>query len=290
MSTPKKTSHAFTVDVEDWYHGTQYLYEDIQLSKRLDYGLSKLLDLLSKHNIKGTFFWLGKAAEENPDLLKKVSTLGHEIGCHGWEHKPVCDMSRNQFRNDTHRALSLISDLSQKTIILYRAPYFSITHKSLWILQVLVELGIQYDSSILPQRKGRYGIPNFSRHIVDVETKSGTLTEVPVSINRILGFSLPVSGGGFFRLYPYSVTYSNFIYRERKYEPTMFYIHPWELDPFRPSCRNGYLEDFKNTVGLHSTERKLNKLLNNFSFNTLSYVAENHGMRTSRKLSDFNKS
>jgi polysaccharide deacetylase family protein (PEP-CTERM system associated) len=272
MNTQTKISHAFTIDVEDWYHGTEYVYENIRESKRLDYSLNLLLDILSEYNVYATFFWLGKAAEENPKLLKKVASLGHEIGCHGWSHEAVCKMDRNRFRDETYHALSLLADLSGRTIVVYRAPYFSITHESLWVLEVLVELGIQYDSSIFPLKKGAYGIPNFTQNIHDIMTESGPITEVPMSINRVLGFSIPASGGGFFRLYPYQVTHWNFLSLQRSGKPVVFYIHPWELDSSRPFSNQTLTERIRNQLGIKSTERKIKSLLKNFSFNTLSGV------------------
>jgi polysaccharide deacetylase family protein (PEP-CTERM system associated) len=273
MTTQTKISHAFTIDVEDWYHGTKYIYEDVRESKRLDYGLSILLDMLAENNTYATFLWLGKAAEENPKLLEKVSSLGHEIGCHGWSHEPVCNMDRARFKDDTHRALSLLSDLTEKKIVTYRAPYFSITPESLWALQILVELGIQYDSSIFPLKKGQYGIPNFPQYIHDINTESGSITEIPISINKVAGYPIPASGGGFFRLYPFQVTYWNFLSLERSGKPVIFYVHPWELDPLRPSCNQGVAESFRNKLGIKSTNRKLRSLLHHFAFDTLSHVA-----------------
>lgn len=273
MDSRTKISHAFTIDVEDWYHSTKYLYEDVRESKRLDYGLNLLLDVLSEYDTFATFLWLGEAAEENPKLLEKVASRGHEIGCHGWRHEPVCDMGRDRFRNETYRALSLLSDLTGKKIVVYRAPYFSITNDSLWALQILVELGVQYDSSIFPLRKGRYGIPNFPQDIHDVNTESGSITEIPISVNKILCFSIPTSGGGFFRLYPFQMTYSNFVFLERNGKPVIFYIHPWELDPLRPTSSYNFAGRLRNKIAIGSTENKLSSLLKNFSFNTLSNVA-----------------
>ncbi|WP_088891485.1 polysaccharide deacetylase family protein [Leptolyngbya ohadii] len=273
MTNQTDVSHAFTIDVEDWYHGTKYVYEDIRESRRLDYSLNLLLDILSEYDVYATFFWLGKAAEENPKLLKKVASLGHEIGCHGWNHEPICRMDRNRFKDETYHALSLLSDLSGRTVTVYRAPYFSITQESLWALQVLVELGIQYDSSIFPLKKGQYGIPNFTPDIHDIATESGFITEVPISINKVLGFSIPASGGGFFRFYPFQVTYWNFCSLQRSRKPAIFYIHPWELDPSRPFSNQTFTERVRNQLGIKSTEVKTKRLLKNFSFNTLTKVA-----------------
>lgn len=261
--------HAFTVDVEDWYHGLGEPLEQYRDRKRLDRGINFLLELLAEHQTKGTFFWLGKAAEENPYLLKKVAAAGHEIGCHGWKHEPICDMSPVCFKNDTYHAATLIADLIGAKVIAYRAPYFSITKDSLWALRVLVELGFKYDSSIFPLNKGKYGIPGFSSSIQTVCTASGSIIEIPISIGKRFGKLIPISGGGFFRLYPYQFTRANFRHLEQINCPTIFYIHPWELDSSRPFGKQSLTEYCRNSLGISSTKAKLRRLLRDFYFGTL---------------------
>ena len=178
-------------------------------------------------------------------------------------------MTPIRFRDETYHATALISDLIGKDIIAYRAPYFSITKNSLWAFEILVELGFQYDSSILPIKKGRYGISGFAPVIQTINTESGSLIEIPISIRKILGISIPVSGGGFFRLYPFQFTHANFLALEKDSYPVIFYIHPWELDSERPLGNQSLAESFKNKIGISSTKAKLSKLLQYFSFGTL---------------------
>ncbi|MGC1306616.1 MAG: polysaccharide deacetylase family protein [Phormidesmis sp.] len=267
------TTHAFTIDVEDWYHGTKdALSKDIK-QKRLDRGLNILLDMLAEYEVRATFFWLGSAAQENPHLLKKVVALGHELGCHGLNHQPVCEMTPERFRRDTLQAVSIISNLAGKSVPAYRAPYFSITQSSLWALEILIELGFSYDASIFPAKKGRYGIPGYSQNIHLAQTVSGSIIEIPMSVRSACGLLLPISGGGFFRLYPFSLIRSNFSYLERDNRPGIFYIHPWELDPDRPLGDQTLVQRAKNKIGIQSTQPKLRKLLDHFCFGTIREVA-----------------
>lgn len=272
----QRLQHAFTVDVEDWYHGA--VGEEIKLTaeRRLHYGLGSLLELLAEYKIRGTFFWLGQAALDNRHLVKQVAQAGHEIACHGWFHEYVYSMSPQKFRKDTKRAQEFLADLTGKPIIAYRAPYFSITRKSLWALDILAELGFQYDSSIVPANNWRYGIPDYEPKIQEIHTPAGSIYEIPLSIRPILGHNIPISGGAYFRLYPYALTKSNFLRAERNNCSVIFYIHPWELDPDHPPVSLSWKEQLTHNINLRSTNLKLQQLLRDFSFVTLSEVLNNH--------------
>src|SRR4029077_8060818 len=104
----------------------------------------------------GTFFWLGPVAIEYPGLLRRLVESGHEIGCHGWTHEPIYTMTPSRFKDETKRALNAIANVTGRPVRVYRAPYFSITKKSLWALEVLADLGVACDSSIYPMRHWRY--------------------------------------------------------------------------------------------------------------------------------------
>lgn len=264
--------HAFTIDVEDWYHGAADEVTRTSGERRLHYGLEKLLDILAKFEVKATFFWLGIAALENPRLVKQVASAGHEIACHGWVHDPVYSMSPQRFKEETQYARNLISDLSGQPVIGYRAPYFSITRKSLWALEILAELGFEYDSSIFPIKNWRYGISDFDPRIQQITTSSGTIYEMPLSVRRVLGNNLPVSGGAYFRIYPYAVTQQNFRAVEHNNQAAIFYIHPWELDSAHPPVPLSWKEKLTHSINLHATERKLDRLLSEFSFVTIRQI------------------
>jgi polysaccharide deacetylase family protein (PEP-CTERM system associated) len=267
--------HIFTVDVEDWYHGVADEQIRASAERRLDYGLGTLLELLAEHNIKGTFFWLGPAAEEHPQLVRQVAQEGHELGCHGWSHELIYTMSPQKFREETKRARDTIADLTGKAVIAYRAPYFSITRKSLWALEILVDLEFRYDSSIFPVRNWRYGIPDYNPKPQQVNMSFGSIYEIPASVRRVFNYNLPVSGGAYFRLYPYQLTHSNFRALEQEGRHVVFYIHPWELDLNHPPVPLSWKERITHHINRLSTKPKLKQLLQDFSFAPLGDVLEN---------------
>lgn len=266
-----RLKHAFTVDVEDWYHCIP-LERHIKDAPehRLQYGLNTLLEMLDRYEVTGTFFWLGQAALEYRHLLQHVVDSGHEIGCHGWSHDFLYDMSRERFRNETQRAIGVLSDLTGKPIVSYRAAYFSITRASFWALDILAELGIKFDSSIFPVRHWRYGIPDFPKEPLYIQTEYGKIYEFPMTVRNLLAFNIPVSGGAYFRLYPYALTHWNFMALERQNHPVIFYLHPWELDPTHPRIPFEWKARLTHYFNLSSTHSKLERLLQSFSFTSLS--------------------
>jgi polysaccharide deacetylase family protein (PEP-CTERM system associated) len=263
--------HAFTVDVEDWYQAIPISTETrASADRRMEYSLGRLLEILDEAKVRGTFFWLGPAAEAYPELLRRTAAAGHEIGCHGWSHDLLYMMGPDRFREETRRATEVIEDIVGRPVPTYRAAYFSITQRSLWALEVLVELGYRYDSSIFPVRNWRYGIPDFPPEPRQIATPAGPIHEFPLSVRRIMGRNVPVSGGAYFRLYPYAMTRSNFRAAEADGRPTVFYLHPWELDASHPRVSFHWKAWLTHYANLGSTEPKLRRMLREFRFATLS--------------------
>jgi polysaccharide deacetylase family protein (PEP-CTERM system associated) len=152
----------------------------------------------------------------------------------------------------------------------YRAPTYSITPRSLWALDVLLETGHEYDASIFPVRHDRYGIPVSERRPYLIERSAGTLVEVPGSTIRCGPLNLPVTGGGYFRLLPYawsrwSISRLNNVERR----PAIFYLHPWEIDPDQPRLPAKRLGRFRHYRNLAKTEERLRQLLKDFRFDAV---------------------
>jgi len=265
--------HAFTVDVEDWYQAIPIAPEaKAAAERRLPHAMDVLLELLDRRGVRGTFYWLGPAAEEHPEVLRRTVQAGHEIGCHGWSHDLVYEMTPERFRDETRRARDAISEVTGAPVTAYRAAYFSVTRRSLWALDVLAELGFSNDSSIFPVVNWRYGIPDYGQEPRDVATPSGVIREYPLSVRQVMGRTIPVSGGAYLRIYPYALTRANFRAAERDGRPVIFYIHPWELDPGHPRIRFHWKPRLTHYSQLGTTVPKLERLLGDFSFTTLKEV------------------
>jgi polysaccharide deacetylase family protein (PEP-CTERM system associated) len=263
-------THAFTVDLEDWFHGIPMASADRAMAtSRIERGLFPLLDLLDEHGVSATFFILGALADERPRLIKRIVRLGHEIACHGWSHDPIYNMSRERFRAETAQAKDALEQIIGCAVAGYRAPYFSIVSRTKWALDELISAGFDYDSSIFPFRTWRYGMPEFLPRPTRLQTAAGQIIEFPISVQKTLGVTMPVSGGAYFRLYPYAFTAWNFRRAIHSGNPVLFYIHPWELDESHPRIDFDWRARTTHYANLTTTHPKLKRLLSDFNFEPL---------------------
>jgi polysaccharide deacetylase family protein (PEP-CTERM system associated) len=268
-------ANALTVDVEDYFHVSALassIHRDSWDSResRVVASTRKLLDIFEQFGVLGTFFVLGWVAERYPQLVRDIATRGHEIACHGYSHRLVYEQSRKEFREETARSKQLLEEVTGSEILGYRAASYSIVRKSLWALDVLVDLGFAYDSSIFPVRHDRYGIPDAERAPHRIRTPEGRgIVEWPLSTARAFGFRLPVAGGGYFRLLPYWLTrWGLASINQRELRPFVFYLHPWEVDPEQPRVSANWLSRFRHYTNLGECESRLRRLLAEFKFGT----------------------
>lgn len=295
-----------TIDVEDYFqvHAFSNIikYENWgNYGCRVEHNTDRLLEILGhsirdsqsgiRNQTKATFFVLGWMAERYPDLVRRIQKEGHEVACHGYAHKLVYTQTKEEFREDTRKTKIILENITGSEVIGYRAPSFSITHKSQWAFEVLIEEGFKYDSSIFPIRHDFYGFPTaprfpflvssrfsshveFSPHLTSNAPK--TLIEFPISTVRLFGQNLPISGGGYFRLFPYPLIRKGLrSVNEKEGKPFIFYLHPWEIDPDQPRVNNIPLRSkFRHYVKLDKTESKLKKLLEDFQFSSIRDVME----------------
>lgn len=273
--------NALTVDVEDYFQVSAFM--DIvsqdewpSFESRVCRNTDRLLDIFADANVHATFFVLGWIAERFPDLVSRIHRAGHELASHSYDHGLVYDKTPDAFRADLRRARLAIEEAAGVTVTGYRAPSYSVVDRSLWALDVLVDEGYTYDSSIYPIRHDRYGIPAWPRHIQRIARKGGSLWELPGSTVRHFGTNMPMGGGGYFRLLPYRWT-SMGIRRlnQREGRPAVFYLHPWEIDPEQPRLKAGRLSRFRHYRNLDQTEPRLRRLLGEFRFGTVTQVLEN---------------
>jgi len=276
--------NALTIDVEDYYQVSNFSdgihrHDWPNYPDRVVRNTHRILQLLERYQIKATFYVLGYVAEKHPSLVREINAAGHEIGSHSYWHRLVYDLSPGEFRNDLRRSRDVLQDITGKAITGFRSPSFSITHKSLWALEILVEEGFTVDSSIFPVHHGRYGIPDAYPHPFACELAAGRLWEFPVSVCRFCNqFNVPISGGGYFRLFPFNFS-RRLLKRinDQLVRPFVFYIHPWELDPDQPRLKAGSRQQrFRHYVNLASNEEKFERLLQCFDFGPLNDVLKNY--------------
>lgn len=266
--------NALTVDVEDYYQVSAFestvRFEDWPTyDSRVVANTHRVLDLLDEYGIKATFFVLGWEAERRPTLVEEIARRGHEVASHGYRHRLVYAMSPTDCREDILRSKHVLEDITGARVRGFRAASYSIVARSLWCLDLLIDLGFAYDSSIFPIRHDRYGIPRAGRLPHRIERASGAIVEFPLSTVRIMGQNVPIAGGGYLRFFPVrfiaaGIRRINVVERH----PAIVCMHPWELDPRQPRLGGSVKSRIRHYTNLHRTEEKIRHLLGTFSFGT----------------------
>ena len=262
-----------TFDIEDWFHildhpETANPSSWDKFESRIDHGVGLILDLMDKHDLKGTFFCLGWIAEKHPHIIKRIDAAGHHIGTHGSYHQLVYEQTENEFRKDLSDSIKILSDLTGKKIDAYRAPGFSIKESNLWAFDVMAEEGIKYDSSVFPANRAHGGLPQFTTdQPCKVITKKGyEIIELPMNTASLLGRKFVFSGGGYFRLLP--EWYLKKLFKSQDY--VMTYFHPRDVDAGQPLIPGlSIFRRFKSYYGIKVSKRKLENIVNCCSFNTI---------------------
>jgi polysaccharide deacetylase family protein (PEP-CTERM system associated) len=276
--SPGGIVNAMTVDVEDYFHVSAF---DNIVSRagwdgfdsRVARNTDRMLELFDQANVRATFFVLGWVADKFPALVRRIASAGHEVASHGYHHQLLYMLTPKQFREDVRAAKRAIEDASGRSVLGFRAPSYSIIESSMWAIDVLIEEGHVYDSSIFPIHHHCYGIPGAPRHAHVMQRPLGTLVEMPASTVRIAGVNLPIAGGGYFRLLPYGWARWGIRHVNRvEGKPVVFYLHPWELDPEQPRMNVGATTRIRHYAGLRHTSRRLRRLLDDFRFDSVATV------------------
>jgi polysaccharide deacetylase family protein (PEP-CTERM system associated) len=277
--------NAFTVDVEDYFHVaalSSVISRDSWSTReyRVEANTERLLSLLAERGVQGTFFVLGWVAERSPSLVRRIVAQGHEIACHGFSHELVFRQTEPVFREETQRAKHCLEDLTGQSVLGYRAASFSVTPASLWALDVLIDLGFAYDSSVFPIHHDTYGMPGATPEPNRLRAPSGrTLVEFPMSAATFFGLPVPVSGGGYFRILPYWLTRAGLRQINQQHRrPFTFYLHPWELDPGQPRIKVGWRSRFRHYTNLERCESRLRRILGEFAFTSMREALRLQGL------------
>jgi polysaccharide deacetylase family protein (PEP-CTERM system associated) len=273
-------TNAMTVDVEDYFHvsvfdGVVPRSQWDRLESRVCANTERLLEIFADARVRATFFALGWVAERFGEIVRRIAAAGHEVASHGYAHRLIYDQTPGAFREDVRRAKAVLESAAGQRVQGFRAPSYSVTPRTLWAIDILIEEGYTYDASVFPIHHDRYGIPLSPRHPYTLTRAPGTLIEAPASTVRWGPLNLPVAGGGYFRILPYAWTRWG-IGRINRIErrPAIFYLHPWEIDPKQPRLPAGGLGRFRHYRNLNKTEGRMRRLLEDFQFAPLRAVLD----------------
>jgi polysaccharide deacetylase family protein (PEP-CTERM system associated) len=278
--------NAMSVDVEEHFQ-VQALSARVARAdwdarpSRVEESTDRILDLFAARGVKATFFTLGWIAERHPALVRRIVAQGHELASHGYEHLRVDGQTPAQFRSDIRRAKYALEDTAGVAVRGYRAATFSIGQKNLWAFEILADEGYVYSSSVNPIRHDLYGMADAPRFAFRAGGDHG-LIEVPISTFRVGARNFPCGGGGFFRLLPYA--YSRWAIgrvNQTERQPSVFYFHPWEIDPDQPREPGLPLKSrIRHYVNLGRMESRLRRLLQDFRWDRMDRVFLPHAGNT----------
>lgn len=293
----RRQINGLTIDVEDYYQVNAFSkkikFEDWpDYECRVERNTYKVLENLAEFGVCATFFILGWVAERYPKLVMDIASEGHEVACHGYSHELITSQTPTQFRSDVAKAKKILEDIIGNEVVGYRASTYSITKQTLWAFNILFEEGYKYDSSVFPIHHDVYGLPDAPRFAFIVHlnneagyslsfqsAEKGQIFEFPISTIRFMGQNLPVSGGGYFRLFPYW-----FVRRALRFindvenRPFLFYLHPWEFDPDQPRIDGIPLKSkLRHYLNLDKVENRTRKLLTHFRFAPVKDLLDYYG-------------
>lgn len=251
--------------IEAAHHLTVPLDAQDRYRQRMEERTLWLLEQLRQRGLKATFFVVGELARSCNTLVRAIAWEGHEVASHGWDHRRVLDMTREEFRRDVRDSKAALEDATGQPVVGYRAPTFSIVRRTAWAIDILAEEGYQYDSSIYPVRHDRYGIPDAPLTPFVIPTASGPIVEVPPLTLRSGWLNLPVGGGGYFRLLPTWLMHWGIrqMTRRNPEAPAVLYFHPWEFDTEQEQLPLGFLSRMRTYRGIQGSVERLGRLMDN---------------------------
>jgi len=267
---------AMTIDVEDYFQVEAFAStidrrDWDRLPQRVEHNIHRLLDLLAEAGVQATFFTLGYIARRHPPLARRIVDEGHELASHGTDHGRIGSQPPSSFRSDVRDSKHILEDVGGVAVRGYRAPTFSIGRNTAWAHAILAEEGYRYSSSVYPVRHDLYGSPD-APHFPFAPCPG--MIEIPLTTVRVLGREIPASGGGFFRLFPYTLTRGLLARAHRaNHCPPVFYLHPWEIDPEQPRQRQAPLRSqIRHYLNLGRTEPRLRRLLRDFAWTRMDRI------------------
>jgi len=272
--------NAIGFDLEHCYSATLLDGHISESASHLEQSVEKVCDLLRRHDTKATFFIVGELATEVPEIIRQIKREGHEIASHGHTHRPLSNLGPNVFEQEVQKAEEAIQSTVGVEPIGFRAPDFSITEKTAWALDILVENGYQYDSSVFPMRTPLYGISrapvrpynlSLNSPFQTAERAEADIIEFPVSVVDHY-FRYPIAGGFYARTTPLALIKYGIKRLNNRGIAANLYFHPWELNPTVKTKEPPIHKRYISFWGIEKLERKIEALLSEFEFSTVENV------------------
>lgn len=262
-----------TFDVEEWFHlldnsstrsEKQWKNYEVRIHKNMD----RIFSILEDTNTRATFFIIGWIAKTYPEVVRRIAEK-YEIGSHTMNHQLVWQQTPEEFKEDVDYSVKFLQDMTGKPVRYFRAPGFSIRESESWAFEILHDLGIEIDCSVFPAHHAHGGFPSYGKAepcIFDMHGKR--IKEFPISCREMGGSHIIYQGGGYFRLFPYTLI-KKWARRDRDY--LLSYIHPRDLDAGQPMVPGlSAARKFKSYYGLKDAEKKLRKFLKDFKFTDIA--------------------
>ena len=278
MPSDRTIVNALSFDIEDWFHMVEIeAVADPRTWPDLDSIVERytewIVQTVTEAKVRATFFMLGWIAERYPQLVKLIADNGHELATHSYWHRKVYELTPETFRQDMVKSIDAIESAGGKKVLGFRAPSFSITPGAEWAFDVLHDLGLRYDASLFPARRGHGGYPcPMEAHSFTGAPSGRPMPELPMSVMRMAGVRMPFSGGGYLRLLPERLIRRGFRQLNRQGIPVVVYLHPRDFAPDCPRVPMPPHRRFKCYVGLAGTKDKLGMLLRHYRFDTCAAV------------------
>jgi peptidoglycan-N-acetylglucosamine deacetylase len=253
-----------TFDIEESYHlnySSMTKVPDQFLTSQVRANTEKLLSICAQYKAKATFFFLGSVAEKYPDLVRRTFAEGHEVASHGYNHKLVYQQTPAEFHEDVKKSLNILQNITGEAVKGYRAPSWSISQKTPWAYDVLIDLGLIYDASLFPFKTFLYGDNHASTIPFLMHNHQNKLVEVPATALNLFGQRFPFGGGFYFRIMPYWLTRLATHIINRQERSVVFYLHPREIDQKQTRIPLPLRDYFITYVNISGTAHKLKKVL-----------------------------
>jgi polysaccharide deacetylase family protein (PEP-CTERM system associated) len=267
--------HALSFDLEEWYHGdllAPYVAAAERRSQVRD-AMRPIIELLRRAGVRATFFVVGEVARDHPDLIAELAADGHEIACHTMTHPNLWRLTPAEFADELEQYRAAVDGaLPGAQALGFRAPMFSLDKRSHWVLGMLRDGGFRYDSSVVPVRTPWYGVAGAPLGIYRASLDDpgqtddgGGFLEFPLTACAIGPVRIPTAGGVYFRLMPYPV-FRSLLRRVARRRPFVIYVHPWETYAATPRLPLPFVERFGLYTNIRHARRRLERLLQDFSF------------------------